>query len=295
MPALPPPSLQIGALAPGFSPMPPAGPVRTPQQTPAAPVIVQSAGAHTTSSGPTNITQTITATQQGTFLVWAVAVNASAGAALGGTPAGWTLTSVSSAVATLAFAVYIYPNNPGGLTSVTFSSNATATTGGIAAWFWELDNCPATAAVVRFAAGTSTSPASGNLNPVLDSMLMLGATAWVLGTATFTSTSTGGYAWTVNAQQSSTAGTTNAAVQTGSNTVPFGTPANAAYQGTLSASAVWVAAAIGIASSASGGPVALAPSRAFVVDGGAGYAVGDAGNAGWSLGGTKPGGAGSGQ
>lgn len=293
MPALPPPSMQIGALAPGFSPLPPAGPMRTPNQNPAVASVIQSAGASTSASGPTNITQTVTATQPGTFLVWAVAVNASAGAALGGTPAGWTLLN-SRVVATLALGLYVYQSNPGSLTSITFSSSATATTGGIASWFWEIDNCPWPAKGSITATGSSTAPASGSV-ATLPSGIMLGVVAWVLGTATFSNTATNSPPWVTNAQQSSTAGTTNAAIQTAQATDAWAELAPNDIHGTLSASAVWDAAIVIIPSSGGGTPVSLASSRAYVIDGGAGYSVGDAGNAGWSLGGTKPGGAGSGQ
>lgn len=294
MPALPPPSMQIGALAPGFSPLPPAGPVRGMQQMPALPVLTQSAGANTTSSGPTNITQNVTSTRSGTFLVWAVAVNASSGAALGGVPAGWTLLA-SRVVGTLALGIYVYQANPGGITSVTFSSGATATSGGIASWFWEVDNAPFAAGASGTATGGTTSVSSGAVTPGADSSLVLGIAAWVAGAVTFSDTSSGGTGWATNAQQTSTGGTTNAAIQTASTTVPFGNPAALTFQGTLSGAVVWDAAIVAIPSSGGGSPVALAPSRAHVVDGGAGYATGDAGSGGWSLGGTKPGGAGSGQ
>ena len=293
MPALPPPSMQIGALPPGYSMLPPNGPVRQLNQTPALPVIVQSAGANTTASGPTNITQTVTATQVGTYLVWVVAVNASAGAALGGTPTGWTLAASRSS-ATLAVGVYVQPANPGALTSVTFSSAATATTGGIASWFWEVDNCPFSTFSATSAVGSSTAPASGSVTP-LPSGLMLGMVAWVLGTATFTNTSTNSPPWVTNAQQSSTGGTTNAAVRTGQTSDAFNSVAPNTWQGTLSASAQWVAAIVIVPSSASSGVALEAPSHAWVIDGGAGYSVGDAGSAGWSLGSTKPGAAGGGQ
>lgn len=295
MPALPPPSMQIGALAPGFSPFPPTGPVRQTGQNPALATLLQNAGANTSASGPTNISQTVTATQVGTYLVWAVAVSASAASALGGTPTGWTLAA-SKSVATLSLGVYVFPNNPGGITAVTFSSNATATAGGIASWFWEVDNAPFATQTNASANATSTALASGALTPVADSALILGAGAWVLGTATLTDTSTNNLPWSINAQKSSTGGATNnAALRTSSTSGAFGAPAAAQFQGTLSASSVWAAVILAIPSSGGGGPVNEAPSHAFVIDSGGGYAVGDAGSAGWSLGGTKPGGAGSGQ
>lgn len=283
MPALPPPSMTIGAPVTGYAPFGVSGPSRTPNSTPALPAQLQSAGAVTNASGPTNITQTVTATKAGTFLVWAVAVNASAAAALGGVPTGWTLAT-TQAVATLAVGVYVYPNNPGGITAVTFSSVATATTGGIAAWFWEIDNSFTASAKSLSATGNSTSPASGSLAPASDANQILGVVAWVLGAATLTSTSTNstGLSWAFNAQQSSTAGTTNAAIQTGSTLNAYGPAGTVQAQGTLSAGAVWVAATIAIPSTISS-QTFLSGSRANVVDAG-GVGVGDCGNAGWSLG-----------
>jgi hypothetical protein len=290
MPALLPPSMQIGANPPGYSAMPSTGPIRTPMANPALPVTIQSAGFSTSVSGPTNISQTVTATKTGTYLVWGVAVNASAGAALGGTPAGWTLLT-SQTVATLAAALYIFPGNPGALTSVTFSSNATATTGGIASWFWELDNVFFVTAKGVSANGNSTSPASGSVTPANNLNMMLGMVAWVLGAATL-SAPTGGWT-TTNAQTSSTVGTTNAAIETFSQIGAFGPPGAASLGATLSAGSVWVDGVLVVPSTASGN-FSLDPAMAAVnarIDGGAGYASGGA----WGpLGGTKPGGAGGG-
>lgn len=292
MPALLPPSMQIGALPPGYMALPSVGPIRTPMATPAMPTFIQSAGTSTSSSGPANITQTVTSTKVGSYLVWAVAVSASAAAALGGTPTGWTLLT-SQTQATLATAIYVFPGNPGAITTVTFSSSATATAGGIAAWFWEIDNVFFVTAKGTSANGSSTSPASGSVTPANDVNLELGVVSWVLGAASL-SAPTGGWT-TTNAQQSSTAGATNnAALQTFSQTAPFGTATSVAMGATLSGSSVWEAGVLAVPSTASGSfgtdPGGQAGGN-FRIDQGAGYAAGGV----WGpLGGTKPGGAGGG-
>lgn len=298
MPALPPPSMQIGAPQPGYAPYAVTGPMPGMNATPGAyPQFYQSAGATTTISGPTNISQTVTATRQNTLLVWAVAVNASAAAALGGTPTGWTLAT-STITATLALGLYVMlaANNPGGIASVTFSSNATATTGGIASWFWEVPSAPFAipSGGAHSTNGATSGTTSGSAVAPTEMTLVLGATAWVLGASTWTVTQ-GGSGWVVNAQQSSTNGTTNAALQTGQNysglaipptTIPFG--------GTLSVAAQWCGANIMVPVMISG-QLLEASSRAIVIDNGNAYGCGDTGMQGFALGATKPGGAGSGQ
>lgn len=283
MPALPPPSMTIGAPAPGYAPIAVSGPSRTPNSTPGLPVLVQSSQFFTNVSGPTNIVQPVTATKQGTYLVWVVTVVGSAATALGGTPTGWTLLA-SQTTATLALGVYGYPNNPGGITSVTFSSNATATTGGIASQVWEVDNAFTATAAVRSANGSSTAVASGSLTAPSDNNLLLGAMGWVLGTATLTNTSTNssGLPWQNLVGVQSGSGTTNASLNTLNSLGAFGAGAAAQVQGTLTVSSVWAAAIIALPSTASS-QAFFSGTRANVVDNG-GVSVGDAGNAGWSLG-----------
>src|SRR5271163_931411 len=106
----------------------------------AGPVIAQTATASTSVSGPASFTLSLTASQVGSTLVVFVAVNASAGAALGATPAGWTLVW-SQTVGTLAVGCYVYYNNPGGIASFILAS-PTATLGGIAGICYECVNCP---------------------------------------------------------------------------------------------------------------------------------------------------------
>lgn len=251
MPALLPPSMQISGIAPSVG----AGggvpgvfipPPQIPLLMPRGASIIQTLGASTSASGPTNITQTVTSTQVGTTLVWVVAVNASAAAALGGTPTGWTLLAHPTAQATLDTAIYVYPNNPGAITSVTFSSNATATTGGIAAYFYELGYVlPGTGNITFTTAnGSSTSPGSSSPPTLIgNGGICIGYNAWV-ATPTWTGGCQPGVAqWTQAAQQTSTAGTTNAALQVGyfpiSPYMAFTSPNGFQYFGTLSVSAVW--------------------------------------------------------
>lgn len=252
MPAIPSPSMIPGGLIP-FGGAPLSVPQIGQLQPPAVPVLVQSGTASTAVSGPASFTQNFPgATRVGTLLVWFVAVNASAGAALGPTPAGWTLLW-SQVVATLALGCYIYPNNPGGLTSATLSG-PTATTGGISGSFYEEANCPFIPGdVVTNTNGNSTTPNSSATNaqiaPPGTNNFLFGAIAWVLGAATLSFNNNaaqgiqGGFVTT--AQISSTNGTTNAALQTGIIVQQASVSANPAFgfrfAGTLTASSVWAA------------------------------------------------------
>lgn len=293
MPALPPPSMVIGAPMPGMAAGAVVGsPVTNPNAMPAAATIIQQSGTSTAVSGPTNISQTVTATKVGTTLVWAVAVSASAASALGGTPTGWTLIT-SQSVATMSFALYALPNNPGAITTVTFSSNATATNGGIAAWFWEIST-PLAVLQSGSANANSVNLAAGSITPTRENLICLGAGAWVLGAATSSDASTPASTFALNAQQSSTNGATNnAALRTASvlNT-PAGTAFN--YALTLTAGSVWCAGELFVPSLASGQIVQDA-AHARPMDQGAGYSSAALGTQGWSVGGSKPGGNGGGQ
>jgi hypothetical protein len=220
------------------------------------PVVVQTATGSTAVSGPASFTLTFASTQVGSTLVVFVAVNASAAAALGATPTGWTLVW-SQVVGTLALGCYAFYNNPGAITAFTLAS-PTATLGGIAGIGYEVQNCPFLSDLNQNQTGNSTAPASGaaQLQPPATCNTILGAVAWVLGAATLTignTTPTGTIA-TTTAQISSTNGTTNAAIRATVAIQPAmvsGASTGFIIAGTLSAGAVWDAGAINLRSLAS--------------------------------------------
>jgi len=211
----------------------------------AGPVVQQTATGSTSSNGPASFTLTLTASQVGSALVVFVAVNASSGAALGATPAGWTLVA-SQVVGTLALGCYVYYNNPGGITSFVLGS-PTATAGGIAGVGYEVLNAPFPSDVFLSATGSSTTPASNasQLVPPATNNMVLGVLAWVAGAVTLTfgnTVPTGTIATAQGARTVSTVGTTNAAIQA----AYFVQPAMASSAstgfiigGTLTGSVVW--------------------------------------------------------
>lgn len=245
----------VGGLVP-FGGAPLSVPAIAYANLPAPAEVEQTVTGSTSVSGPTSFTLTFASSEVGSALVVFVAVNASAAAALGPTPAGWTLVW-SQVVATLALGCYVYYNNPGGITAFTLSG-PTATTGGIAAIGYEVDNCPFTSDLNQNQTGSSTAPTSGaaQLQPPATNNIILGAVAWVLGTATLTvgNTSPAGSIATTTAQISSTVGTTNAAI-VGTviiqPAIASGASSGFIIGGTLSVSSVWDAGAINLRSTAS--------------------------------------------
>jgi hypothetical protein len=219
-------------------------------------VIQQTATGSTNTSGPTSFTLACTSTQPGSALVCFVAVDASAGAALGATPTGWTLLW-SQVVTTLALGCYVYMNNPGAITSFVLAS-PTATLGGIAGILYECINCPFPSDLNSSQTGSSTGPASGaaQLQPPATNNLILGAVAWVIGTATLTvgNTTPAGAIAVTTAQVSSTNGTTNAAIRgTVVNQPAMASGASTGFiiGGTLSVLSVWNAGILNLRSLAS--------------------------------------------
>jgi hypothetical protein len=230
--------------------------------------VVQTVTGSTSVNGPASYTLTFASSQVGSALVVFVTVNASAGAALGATPAGWTLVW-SQAVATLATGCYVYYNNPGAITSFTLSS-PTATTGGIAGVGYEVQNAPFSADTFLSANGSSTTPASNasQLVPPATNNIILGAIGWVAGavTLTFGNTTPAGTLTTAQgARTVSTVGTTNAAIQA----VYFIQPAMASIastgfitSGTLSGAVVWEAGILNLRTLASDYSVGSADQNA---------------------------------
>lgn len=280
MPALPQLTSVAGGLLSGGAPLNMAEVAQGMPGSP--PVVVQSSTASTSASGPASFTQTVTATKVGSLLVWFVAVSASAGAALGATPAGWTL-AWSQVQGTLALGCYIQPLNPGGITTVTLSS-PTATAGGIAGAFFEVANCPYSDVQTQNAQGSSSAMSSGTLLvPMGNQNIVLGAVAWVLGAATDTpaNVALANAAWTSLAQASSTGGATNNATLIASSMIQTSQVATAAtgcrVAGTLSGSAVWNAGCLSLRSTGSDNPVNAAtgaiPVDTLVGGGPGGYSV----------------------
>lgn len=274
----------IGGLLP-FGGAPASVPAIATSVLPQPPNIVQSFTGSTAVSGPTTYTQSFPASQVGSALIVLVAVNASAAAALGATPAGWTLVW-SQVTATLALGCYVYYNNPGAITTFTLSS-PTATTGGIVSTGWEVQNCPFISDVNQNQNGNSTAPASGaaQLQPPATNNLIVGAVAWVAGAITLTvgNTTPAGAITTTTAQVTSTNGTTNAAIR---GTIIIG-PAQAAgastgyiIGGTLSGAVVWDAGCCNLRSTASDYSVgsmdtnAEVPGAAYLAGGGQAISVG---------------------
>src|SRR5260221_11897582 len=156
MPALEPPSMQIGALPPGYSPLPPAGPALAYGFNLALPVVVQQVSLATTTLGPTGLVVTIAGSAVGTMLIALVAY-AEAGAVTIPTPAGYTLiagTVGNSGGNTIGGRVFIQPGNPGGVTTFTLAS--TINTNAIACAVYEVSN------LVSPDGGYSTGAAPGN-------------------------------------------------------------------------------------------------------------------------------------
>ena len=304
MPALQPPSMQIGGLPNGaasVSPLPPGPPLGEPWQY-AAPRIVQQVVAVSTGAvQPASFTATIAATGAGNLLLAFFGGLAQGGAQNTAVPTGWQAVANSGlAVGTSIAGKWAFlPACAAGITSVVWSA---------------LTNYSSCGAVIYEVAGVSSSPvflksgiagsasstsqaAFAAYTPNAVNILGFGAVLCT-STATTGSTSTPP-TWNGVGQQTST-NTQVSAVNTNINGFSFSGPAPtivAGWQfvGTASIAAALISQAVILLSLASM-QQAAAPSRAFVADvGGGAYGVGDTGSPGWSLGGTKPGGAGSGQ
>lgn len=291
MPALQPPSMQIGALPPGAGPLPPTGPALQPGfLTTTPPTLVQQVSGASTAAAPANFSVNIAASQAGSTLVALVAITATGAVSITG-PANFTpVAAGDSAARGLGGRLYVLQNNPGGITSV--GVTGVANVNSIAIAVYELANIGA--ALITQGNGAYQTFNNGSSTPSLSASPFAGAMYWVgceAGISTGAFTNQGSSFLAAGAVATSTTGATNLAIR------PF------AGLATAQANSVKV----GGTDTANGGclllplltfesgQLALSASRALVVDGGGGYAVGDAGSPGWSLGGTKPGGAGNGQ
>lgn len=294
MPALPPPSMQIGGLPNGaasVSPLP-AGPALAYGFVENGPALVQQKAGASSAAAPANFTlSAIPATTAGSFLVFMMAA-ATSGAATINTPAGgWVRVSGGTGGAgnTVAGAIWVLPNNPGGITSVALTGLVAVN--GIATWFGEFANVQAIDPVYNAAGGAATYSA-GSTTPAGVSyagaangpLLLVGFEMDVTGQA-YTAANVGPN-WVAGTTATSTLGATNCIIR------PFFVVTNPliaqTYQlaGTLAGS---IANGVSLASllAATGGPLTQPQPYGFL-----GAAPGGAWGA---LGGTKPGGAGSGQ
>ena len=294
MPALQPPSMQIAALPNGAStvtPLPP-GPALAYGFVEQGPRLIQQVAGASSAAAPATFTlSAIPATQAGSFLVFCVAA-ALSGAPTISTPAGWTAiagAAGNSAGNTIAGRLFILPNNPGAITSVVITTLAGVN--GIATWFGEFANVQASDPVYGSSGGAqsfSNSSAAVNLTaytPTAGPLLLVGLETDVTGQA-YTAANIGAN-WVAGTTATSTNGATNAIIR------PFFVVTNPElgiqYQlaGTLAGAIANGGSLISLLASTSGPLLQPQPQ---------GYPGAPAVMGAWgALGGTKPGGAGSGQ
>ncbi len=289
MPALPPPSMQIGALPPGAGALPPSGPPLAPGFVLTGPALVQQVAGASSAAAPATFTLAgIAATQPGSFLVCCVAAALSAAGSISNPTGGWAAannTSGGSANAILG-KIFILPNNAGGITSVVFSTLTAVN--GFAAWFGEFANVQTTDTVYGTAGGTqnygsSTGQGSTSYTPAVGPLLLVGFEADLTG-QTYTPNLVGKN-WVTGTSVTSTLGATNIVIR------PFFVVTNPevlqTYQiaGTLGGVIINGVSQVSLLTSTSG---PLQQPQPFGFPGGA------SGAAWGALGGTKPGGAGGG-
>lgn len=304
MPALQPPSMQIGALPPGFGPLPSTGPnpvVGSSFGT--APIVQQVAGASTTAA-PASFSLTIAGTQVNSTLIAGVAVAGNGTASVITMPANWQALAGSvaeNAANTLAVGLYFLPGqfDPGSVTSVL----ATVTNAnGIAVWVaefsgnWLPSPYPVSNSAGNYSAGvfaggsagvtnSSAAPTGVTIQPQASPVMLWGIEADVTGQA-WTAANLGGV-WNTGAIATSTTGATLVVIRPYFQ-IAAPLQANITYQvkGTLAG-----AIANGVATALL--PMALSDSliQPFPQsEPGSGAQIG-----GWGpLGPTKPGGAGGG-
>jgi hypothetical protein len=293
MPALEPPGMQIGALPPGFGPLPPAGPALAYGFNLALPAIVQQVTAATTTLGPTGITVNIAATQAGTMIVALVAY-AEGGAVTVPTPAGYTLvagTVGTSPGNTVGGRVFIQPANPGGLT--TFVLSSTVNTNAIAVAVYEVSNLVApdggysggAAPGNQTYSNSSTNTTAPSYVPTSGPVILLGFECDVTGQA-YTPANVGAN-WVTGTAATSTTGTTNVVIRPFSVITTPELVTTYRLAGSLAGAIAMGGSLVSVLANTSGpltqpGPQAFPAAAAAIAAWGA-------------LGGTKPGGAGGGQ
>lgn len=290
MPALNPPGMQIGALPPGFGPLPPAGPPLAYGQNVAPPKLVQQVSGATSAAAPATASVTIAATQAGSMLV-ALVSYAQSGAPTVPTPAGYTAVAVGGNPGnTLGGRIYYQANVASGITS--FALAGLAGINGVAIAVYEFQNVYVADNGYGGGQGNqgfsnaSTTPNVQNYpSPAAGPVVLIGFECDVTGQA-YTPANVG-VGWTPGTTATSTAGATNTIIR------PFSVVTSPVetltYQlaGTLAGSIASGACLLSLICATSG-PLNQPQPQAFP---GAVAAV-----AGWgALGGTKPGGAGGGQ
>lgn len=292
MPALPPPDMQIGALPPGYGPLPPTGPGLGQGFNLGLPTLVQQVAGASSSAAPASFTLSgITSTRIGTFLVVCVALAESAAPAIT-TPANWTIVTganVGNAGNTLGGRIYVYPNNPGAITSVAFTTLTNVN--GIAVWFGEfsnvytVDNAYGTPGSGTFS-NSATAVSAPSYTPAIGPVLLAGMEADITGQV-YTPANVG-TTWVAGTTATSTLGATNTIIR------PFFTVATPTINTTFQLAGSLAGALASGASLVSLIPGTAGPLTQYAPEG---LATAYAANA-WAwgpLGSTKPGGAGSGQ
>ncbi len=289
MPALPPPSMQIGALPPGAGALPPSGPPLAPGFVLTGPSLVQQVAGASSAAAPATFTLAgIAATQPGSFLVCCAAAALSGAGAVANPTGSWAGTNAAGAAGTAILGkIYILPNNPGGITSVVFSTLTAVN--GFAVWFGEFANVQALDTIYGTAGGmqsyttSSTGQSSNSYTPAVGPLLLVGFEADLTGQP-YTPNLVGKN-WVTGTSVTSTLGATNVVIR------PFfvvTTPEVVqTYQiaGTLGGLLANGVSQISLLTSTSG---PLQQPQPFGFPGGA------SGAAWGALGGTKPGGAGGG-
>ena len=298
MPALPPPSMQIGALPNGastVSPLP-AGPSLQYGFNEQQPVLVQQVAGASSSAAPAAFTLSgITATKAGSFLVFLVAA-ALSGAPTISTPTGWTPVAGASGLSggnTLAGRLFVLPSAAAGITSVVISTLAGVN--GIATWFGEFQNVFAVDPVYNSAGGNGAQnfTASGSTPsgvtytaPVQGPLLLVGFETDLTGQA-YTPANVGAN-WVTGTPATSTIGATNTIIRPFFTvTNPLILQGNYLLAGTLAGALANGASLVSLLTATTGGLLSY--------PGPFGFPGGGGGQAWGALGGTKPGGAGGGQ
>lgn len=172
--------------------------------------LLQSNTAASAAASPASISPALAAASTpGNCLILVVCVTGTAVSIT--TPAGWTLIQTATIAATLSVAMFVLPNNVGGITSVAVT--VTATGGGAAAAIFEFTGQGPTATVESSANTTATSNSYANpgLSPLVPAANELMFYAIGLAAATVTPANSSEWSSVVGAAVS-TSGTPNAQI-----------------------------------------------------------------------------------
>ena len=173
-------------------------------------VLKQSGTTGTSAAAPSNISVNFSATVLGSALVVFVSATGAANVAITSLPAPW-ITIFNSSANSLARALFVQPNNPGGVTTVTVSL-ANTTAGGAAMIFGEFTgvavSSPLDASVTTTSAGSTGQSTQFATIPPNSDELVLGDLACVVTTLNNITGSSPGFVLVGNV--SSKVATTNA-------------------------------------------------------------------------------------